>query len=230
MVKTCTIELWLCNLQKKWKSLSHVLLFATPWTYSPWNSLLTGVGRLSLLLEIFPTQRLNPGLPHCRKIIYQMSHKRIPRLLEWVAYPFSRGSSLPRNQTGVSFITDCQSKLSVLAYLDEHLKALSWKTCIPHHSGARASLGLVPPLCWGVLFVLPSINQGPVPLLAWSISPLSCFSSCFFNNLVFAMGKTSDYSLHPYQEQRPIGEGSFQCSLYPLISNTHTHTHTYIYK
>ena len=86
---------------------------------------------------------------------------------------------------------------------------------------------LGPPLCWGVLYVLPSINQGPVPLLAWSISPLSCFSSCFFNNLVFAMGKTSDYSLHPYQEQRPTGEGSFQCSLYPLISNTHTHTHTH---
>ena len=143
MGKACTVELWLCNLQKKWKSLSPVLLFATPWTYSPWNSLLTGVGNLSLLLEIFPTQRLNPGLQHCRQIIYQLSYKGIPRLLEWVAYPFSSGSSLPRNQTGVFFITDCQSKLSVHAHLDEHLKALSWQTCIPHHSGARGSLGLV---------------------------------------------------------------------------------------
>ena len=41
--------------------------------YSLWNSLgqNTGVGRYSLLQEIFPTQRLNPGLPHCRRILYQ---------------------------------------------------------------------------------------------------------------------------------------------------------------
>ena len=44
--------------------------------YSPWNSLdqNTGVGALSLLQVIFPTQVLNPGLPHCRWILYQ-SHK-----------------------------------------------------------------------------------------------------------------------------------------------------------
>ena len=54
--------------------------------YSPRNSL--GVGSLSLLQGIFPTQELNPGLPHCRRIIYQLSHKGSPRILEWVAYPF----------------------------------------------------------------------------------------------------------------------------------------------
>ena len=49
--------------------------------YSPWNSpvLNTGVGSLSLLQGIFPTQGLNPGLPHCRRILYQMSHKESPR-------------------------------------------------------------------------------------------------------------------------------------------------------
>ena len=73
---------------------------------SPRNSLgqNTGVGSLSLLQGIFPTQRSNPGLPHCRRILYQLSHKGSPRILEWVAYPFSRGSSWPRNQTGVSCI------------------------------------------------------------------------------------------------------------------------------
>ena len=45
---------------------------------------------LSLLQGIFPTQGSNPGLPHCRRILYQLSHKRSPRILEWVAYPFSR--------------------------------------------------------------------------------------------------------------------------------------------
>ena len=53
---------------------------------------------------IFPTQRSNPGLPHCRQILYQLSHKGSPRILEWVAYPFSRGSSRPRNRIAVSYI------------------------------------------------------------------------------------------------------------------------------
>ena len=35
----------------------------------------TGVGSLSLLQGIFPTQRLSPGLPHCRHILYLLSHK-----------------------------------------------------------------------------------------------------------------------------------------------------------
>ena len=61
----------------------------------------TGVGSLSLLQGIFPTQGLNPGLPHGRQILYQLRHKGSPRILEWVAYPFSSGSSQPRNQTGV---------------------------------------------------------------------------------------------------------------------------------
>ena len=45
--------------------------------YSPRNSLgqNTGVGSLSLLQWIFPTQGLNPGLPHCRWILYQLSHQ-----------------------------------------------------------------------------------------------------------------------------------------------------------
>ena len=74
--------------------------------YSPWNSLgqSTGVGSLSLLRGIFPTHGLNPGLPHWRWIVYQLNHKGSPRILEWVAYPFSRGSSQPRNRTGVSCI------------------------------------------------------------------------------------------------------------------------------
>ena len=54
-----------------------------------------GVGSLSLLQGIFPKQGLNPGLPHCRQILYQLSHKGSPRILEWVAYPFFRGSSWP---------------------------------------------------------------------------------------------------------------------------------------
>ena len=64
----------------------------------------TGVGSLSLLQGIFPTQELNPGLLHCRWILYQLSHRGAQRILVWVAYPFSKGSSRPRNWTGVSCI------------------------------------------------------------------------------------------------------------------------------
>ena len=46
----------------------------------------------------------NSGIPHCRQILYQLSHQGSPRILEWVAYPFSRGSFWPRNLTGVSCI------------------------------------------------------------------------------------------------------------------------------
>ena len=54
-----------------------------------WNSpgQNTGMGSLSLLPRIFPTQGSNPDLPHCKWILYQQSHKGSPRLLEWVAIP-----------------------------------------------------------------------------------------------------------------------------------------------
>ena len=82
--------------------------------YSPWNSPRqnTRVDSLSLLQGIFPTQGSNPGLPHYRWILYQLGHKRSPRLLEWVAYPFSSGSFQPRNWTGVSCIAGGLYQLS----------------------------------------------------------------------------------------------------------------------
>ena len=57
--------------------------------YSLWNSLgqNTGMGRLSLLQGIFPTKGSIPGLPHCRRILYQLSHKENPttdNLLFWL--------------------------------------------------------------------------------------------------------------------------------------------------
>ena len=45
------------------------------------------MGSLSLLQGIFPTQRLNPGLPHCGRILYQLSYEGSP-------IPPERASSL----------------------------------------------------------------------------------------------------------------------------------------
>ena len=49
--------------------------------YGPWNSTgqNTGMGSLSFLQGIFPTQRFNPGLLHCRQILYQLSYQGSPK-------------------------------------------------------------------------------------------------------------------------------------------------------
>ena len=101
-------------------SLNRVQLFATPWTVAcqapldfPGKS--PGVGCHFLLQGIFPTQGLNPGLLHCRQMLYCLSHQGSSkmkvkfaqlcltlcnpmdytvqgilqaRILEWVAFPF----------------------------------------------------------------------------------------------------------------------------------------------
>ena len=80
----------------------------------------TGVGSTALLQWIFLTQESNHGLLHCRRILYQLSYQGSPkvtrscptlrphglytaqgilwaRTVEWVAFPFSRESSQPRD-------------------------------------------------------------------------------------------------------------------------------------
>ena len=91
----------------KWKSLSHIQFFATPWTIQSMKSSrpeYAEVGSLSLLQGIFPNRGLNPGLPYCRRFFTSWTKKGSPRILEWLAYPFSSRSSRPRNLTGVSII------------------------------------------------------------------------------------------------------------------------------
>ena len=87
---------------RMWKSLSLVWFFCDPMDYTVHGILQARI--LEWVAFPFSTQGLNPGLLHCRWILYQLSHKGSPGILEWVADPFSRGSSLPRNQTGVSCI------------------------------------------------------------------------------------------------------------------------------
>ena len=77
--------------------------------YNPWNSpgQNTGVGSRSVLQGIFPTQGLNPGFPHCRWILYQLSHQgspvacqaplsmEFPRQEYWKGLPFPSPGDLP---------------------------------------------------------------------------------------------------------------------------------------
>ena len=68
--------------------LSRVPFFVTPWTVAcqllcPWDSpgKNSGVGCHALFQGIFPTQELNPCLPHCGQILYCLSHQGSPYLV-----------------------------------------------------------------------------------------------------------------------------------------------------
>ena len=56
-----------------------------PILYSPWDfpGQNTAVGSFSLLQGVFPTQGSNPGLPHCRQILYQKSYQGICFALDY---------------------------------------------------------------------------------------------------------------------------------------------------
>ena len=98
-----------------YKSVSHSVVSDSLWPgldYSPPGSSVHGILQARILewvaiplsRGIFPTQGSNPGLWHCRQILYCLSHQGNSRILEWVAYLFSRGTSQPRNWTGVSCV------------------------------------------------------------------------------------------------------------------------------
>ena len=130
------------DIQVESESESHSVmsdLLQTHGLYNPWNSpgQNTGVGRFFLLQGIFPTQGLNLGLPHCRRILDQLSHKGSPRILEWVAYPFSSGSSWPTQESnwGLLYWRQILYQLnyqgSPLRWTEEHVYSPYLLLCLP---------------------------------------------------------------------------------------------------
>ena len=69
----------------------------SPWTVAPRflcsrdsSGKNTGVGSYSLLQGVFPTQGWNPGLPHCRQIIYHLDsvdHNKLWKILKKLGIP-----------------------------------------------------------------------------------------------------------------------------------------------
>ena len=95
------------SLQSACAALSHSAVSdsVTPWTATHQAPLSIGI-LLSRILDwvAVPSSRGSSQpkdrTPHCRQILYHMSHQGSLRILEWVAYPFCRGTSWPRNWTG----------------------------------------------------------------------------------------------------------------------------------
>ena len=52
--------------------------------------------------SVLPNAGIKSGLPHCRQILYHLNHQGSPKILQWVAYSFSRISFQPRNWAKVS--------------------------------------------------------------------------------------------------------------------------------
>ena len=87
-------------MQSEWvRSLSHVQLFATPWTVAtmllhPWDFPGKRTGVDCLLQGIFLTQGSNPGLPHFRQMLYRLSHQGTPEYI-------MRNARLDETQGGI---------------------------------------------------------------------------------------------------------------------------------
>ena len=121
------------------ESLSRVQLFASPWTVAHQAPLFMGfLFFQARILEWvacpppgdLPNPGIKPGLLHCRRILYHLSHQGSPRILEWAAYPFTRGSSQPRNWTQGSciagqFFTSWATREDLLNRW-QHLTHISW--------------------------------------------------------------------------------------------------------
>ena len=96
----------MCLVAQSCLTLFHLMVCSLPGSsvHGDYPGKYTVVGSYSLLQGILQTQGSNPGLLHGRWILYHLSHKGSPRILDWETYPFSKGSSQPRNWTGVSYI------------------------------------------------------------------------------------------------------------------------------
>ena len=93
-----------------WKffiQISTLSIKKTPWDWSLPGSSVHGdsLGKnIGVGCHILP----NPGIEPRSHILQEDSllsePPKKPWILEWIAYPFSRGSSWPRNRTGISYI------------------------------------------------------------------------------------------------------------------------------
>ena len=111
--------------------------------YNSWNSLgqNTGVGRLSLLQGIFPG--IDPGLPHCRQILYQMSHNRL-KILAILLHLVSKFAVLLPKIIHLLTLSSSSNKphslsSDLVSYFTEKREKQSGKKCLIFPSPSQAN-------------------------------------------------------------------------------------------
>ena len=135
---------------------------------SPWDSpgQYTEVGSLSLLRGIFPAQGSNPGLLHCRQILYQLNHSGWgkPFLINWHI----------RIKTGTHILqSESESHSVVSNSLQPHRLYSPWN--FPGQDTGVASVSLLQRIFptqesnWGLLYCRQILYQ-----LSYQGSPVSC--------------------------------------------------------
>ena len=103
----------------------------------------TGVGSCSLLPGIFPTQGLNPGLWHCRWILYQLSHQGSPR------------SRLPLQL--LACILGCQEQKVITVRPWEAVRGCTHPTNTPNSCfGSSLPPSTLPEYCWYLSLLAPA--------------------------------------------------------------------------
>ena len=114
----------------------------------------------------------NPGFPHCKRILYQLSHKESSRILEWVGYPFSSGSSWLRNWTRVpctagGFFTNWATREALQSLSRVQLFAIPWT------AAQQASLSFTISLSLLRLMSTESVMPSNHLILCYPPSPLA---------------------------------------------------------
>ena len=140
----------------------------------------TGMGCHALLQGIFPTQGLNPGLPHCRQILYHLSHWGSPRILEWVAYSLPRGNFLTQESNqGLLHCTWILYQLSYLGSPPFTFSSVQFSRSVMSDSLRPHELQHARPPCPSPT---PGVHSDSCPLSRWCHPAISTsvvpFSSC----------------------------------------------------
>ena len=105
-----------CKYKAIWKSFSRVWLFVTPWTIQSMEFSRTEhwIGYLFPSTGFFPTQGLNTGLPHCRQILYQPSHKGCD------IKQYTNSKSISHCQTSIKMTSISNLSLTVGAFFQNN--------------------------------------------------------------------------------------------------------------
>ena len=110
---------------------------------SPWNSpgQNSGVGSLSLLQRIFPAQGSNLDLPHCRQILYQLSHKGSPGRLQTAFKEQMCFTVVPPPPATVCPFTPYHSQTCCLISHYQNLPLLTWGLSLLILGAGQESIG-----------------------------------------------------------------------------------------